>query len=239
MPRPFHFIPLILSLCCLAAIGRADEPARQVRKILFLGNSITRHGPKPSIGWTTDWGMAASAQDKDFVHLVTGSISETTGTTPQVMIKTISGFERQYATYDLEGNLKEAIEFGADLVIVAIGENVPKLVSGKAKAQFADSFRKLLRRLSTDSSTTLVVRSCFWGNQTKDEILRRACLKAGGIFVDIGKLAKDEANFARSERKFTHKGVAAHPGDKGMQAIAHAILSAVEKERPKAKVSTQ
>ena len=43
-------------------------------KILFLGNSITRHGPSQAVGWSGDWGMAASAREKDFVHLVTSSL---------------------------------------------------------------------------------------------------------------------------------------------------------------------
>ena len=33
-------------------------------KILFIGNSITRHEPKPEIGWPYDWGMAASCLKK-------------------------------------------------------------------------------------------------------------------------------------------------------------------------------
>ncbi len=33
--------------------------------VLFVGNSITRHEPKSAIGWEHDWGMAASAKDKD------------------------------------------------------------------------------------------------------------------------------------------------------------------------------
>jgi lysophospholipase L1-like esterase len=233
MFRSFHQIPLILSLCCLVTIGRAADKSvdRPIRKILFLGNSITRHGSKPSIGWTSDWGMAASAQDKDFVHLVTRSISKIEGTVPQVMIKTLSGFERHYATYDLDKELKDSIQFQADLVVVAIGENVSRFESEKSKSQFTDSFGKLLRHLKAGDHPTLVVRSCFWGNPVKDKILRQGCEEVGGIFVDIGKLGKDESNYARSERKFTHKGVAAHPGDKGMRAIANAILGAIKKSQ--------
>jgi len=46
------------------------------RKVLFFGNSITRHAPKADIGWTGDWGMAASSRDKDYVHLVHRAMEE-------------------------------------------------------------------------------------------------------------------------------------------------------------------
>jgi hypothetical protein len=205
--------------------------ARSVRKILFLGNSITRHGPAPAIGWSGDWGMAASAPEKDYVHVVIGALSEAAGTAPEVMIRNIAEFERQYATYDVEEGLKEAFAFGADVVIVAIGENVPSLDSDQAETRFRDSLRRLLRGLQANRRPTIVVRSCFWPNEAKDQILEQSCEEAGGIFVDIGQLGREESNYARSERKFTHDGVAAHPGDQGMQAIADAILAAVNADR--------
>jgi hypothetical protein len=217
-----------LTVCAflLSALGSAFAAGPQ--KVLILGNSITLHGPAPAIGWLGNWGMAASVKEKDFAHLVLSSVSKKTGTAPQAMIKNIAEFERQFATYDVDGKLKEAFAFHADLVIVAIGENVPALTTDKAKLQFADGLRKLLKGLNGDHRPTIVVRSCFWANKAKDQILRQECQAAGGIFVDIGSLGKDEANFARSERKFSHAGVAAHPGDKGMQAIAQAILNAID-----------
>ena len=33
-------------------------------RILFVGNSITLHGPKADIGWDGNWGMAASCQKR-------------------------------------------------------------------------------------------------------------------------------------------------------------------------------
>ena len=37
---------------------------------LFVGNSLTKCRPKPDIGWTNDCGMAASASENDYVHLL-------------------------------------------------------------------------------------------------------------------------------------------------------------------------
>ena len=43
-------------------------------RILFVGNSITKHAPKPSIGWNRDCGMAASSIEHDYVHLIVKKI---------------------------------------------------------------------------------------------------------------------------------------------------------------------
>jgi hypothetical protein len=210
--------------------GPEAKPAA-IRRILFLGNSITLHGPNADIGWTGNWGMAASSEAKDYVHLVAGELARHAGVRPEVMVRNIADFERNYATYDVDRNLKEAFAFDPDLVVLAIGENVPALRSEDAKRQFETGVMNILRCALAKRRPLVVVRSCFWANAAKDEVLRHACREADGIFVDAGPLGRDPANAARSERSFTHDGVAGHPGDQGMKALADAMVRAVLSSR--------
>jgi hypothetical protein len=217
--RRFFFVTL--AFICLAAQASAQT------RVLFLGNSITKHGPKKDIDWSGNWGMAASAEANDYVHLVTKGLTEKSGTAPEVMVKNIADFERTYAGYDVPAKLKEAIDFHADLIILAIGENVPALKSAEEKSKLQSSVTTLLNALKAGKKPTILVRSCFWANAAKDEVLLQACTAVGGIYVNISALSKDESNYARSERPYKHAGVANHPGDKGMAAIAAALVKAV------------
>ncbi len=198
-----------------------------IHRILFLGNSITLHGPKPDIGWTGNWGMAASSEDKDYVHLVTSALARHTGSAPEILVKNIADFERNYAMYDVDGQMKDCFAFDPDLVVLAIGENVSALDSAKAQAQFKTGVMNILRGVLAKRHPLVVVRSCFWADAAKDQALRQACEEAGGRFVNAGPLGQEAANAARSERSFTHDGVATHPGDQGMKALADAIVRAV------------
>lgn len=202
--------------------------ALPVGRVPILGNSITLHGPAEKIGWSGNWGMAASAEGKDFVHVLLGRLAKAAEGQPQSLVRNIADFERQYATYDVAAGLKPAIDFEADLIVLAIGENVPGFKSDDEKAAFTTAVSGLLSKLKGQRQPTVIVRSSFWADAAKDESLRAACETAGGVFVDIGALGRDEANYARSERKIEHAGVAAHPGDKGMQAIADALWKAIE-----------
>jgi lysophospholipase L1-like esterase len=199
----------------------------KVNKVLFLGNSITKHGPSKKVSWTGNWGMAASAEDKDYVHLVLLGLAKEAGAEPKAVIANVAKYEREYATYDLDAGLAKEFAFKPDLVIVAIGENVPTPQDDAAKKALQASISTLLRKLKANGNPTIVVRTCFWPSAPKDAILKKGCAEIGGILVDAGPLGKVEANFARSEREFAHKGVAAHPGDRGMKAIAEAILKAL------------
>ncbi|OYW76719.1 MAG: hypothetical protein B7Z37_07350 [Verrucomicrobia bacterium 12-59-8] len=214
---------LFLTLVFVCATVHASAQS----KVLFLGNSITKHGPKADIDWSGNWGMAASAEATDYVHLVTKALTEKAGAAPEVMVKNIADFERAYTGYDFAAKMKDAIEFKADLIILAIGENVPGLKTAEDKTKLQSSVTALLRSLKGERQPAILVRSCFWANAAKDEALQQACAGVDGIYVNISSLSKDEANYARSERPYKHAGVANHPGDKGMASIAAALVKAL------------
>jgi hypothetical protein len=201
----------------------------RVGKVLFLGNSITLHGPAPKIGWTGNWGMAASAQEKDYVRVLNDRISNAAGGKPQVMVKNIADFERRLNGYNLRDELKQELAFEADVIIIAVGENAPPAKSAESKAQFRKAFAGLLAELKRHGRPTILVRGQFWQDADKDEVMRQSCEEAGGIFVDLSKLGSEESNFARAERPIEHAGVAGHPGDKGMREIADALWLAIQK----------
>ena len=202
----------------------------RVGKILILGNSITLHGPAPGIGWNGNWGMAASAQEKDYVHILLDRITKSAGGKPAVRVRNIADFERGLTDFNLQEGLKEDLAFEADLIVIAIGENVAALATDAAKAKFSAAFSNLLGELKKAGRPTVFVRSQFWANPAKDQIMKKACEAAGGYFVDNTKLGSNEANYARAERKIAHAGVAGHPGDLGMQAIAEALWSEIQKQ---------
>jgi len=201
-----------------------------ISKILILGNSITRHLPKTEIGWTADCGMAASSLEKDYSHLLLQYFAATNNNLElKSEIKNIADFEREYAVYDIVAELKPYEAFNPDVVILAIGENIPLPQTEEARQNLIAALNKLLSWIRKNGNPAIFVRSCFWADSVKDEILRQVCTAAGGTFVDIGMLHKDEANFARSEREFANAGVANHPGDKGMAAIADALWQVIVK----------
>jgi len=214
------------SQTALARLGAAGGG-----KILFLGNSITRHGPKADIGWTNNCGMAATALEKDFVHVLTAAIAKQVGKQPEMRAASLVDFERGYASYDAATKTQPFTDFKADLIILAIGENTPALANATAKTAYKENLVNLLKALKQGSNPVIFVRSCFWANKAKDDCLREAAAATGGVFVDISALGKDEANYARSEQKIKHAGVANHPGDRGMQAIADALFAALKKQK--------
>lgn len=227
---------LVLVSLAWACVVHADEPLRvgklPVGKILFLGNSITLHGPAPQIGWRDNWGMAASAEDRDYVHQLLARIAKASGGTPRSRVRNIADFERTLADFKLLEQLKDELAFEADVVIVAIGENAAAIKTDTDRQRFTTAMDDLLAEVKRHGQPKIFVRSQFWPDAEKDRLLKAACDKAGGVFVDISKLGADPANAASAERKFDHAGVASHPGDKGMAAIAEHLWLAIQGESP-------
>lgn len=232
-------IPAILVMLATTALQAQEEAGKPtptpslgsmpVGRILFLGNSITLHGPAPDIGWTGSWGMAASRQDLDYVHLLHAKITKAAGGKPEVMVRNIAEFERDLSTFAISEQLKKELEFRPNVVVVAIGENASKPETAEARKQFKGSFDNLLAAIEEAGRPRIFVRSQFWADAEKDGLMKEVTLARSHTWIDLSGLV-DESCYARWERKIEHPGVAGHPGDKGMKVIADALFTAMTKE---------
>lgn len=195
-------------------------------KVLFLGNSITLHGSLPEIGSTNVWGMAASAAEKDYVHLVTRGIEKETRCKVDVRVRNLATFERDYRAWDCAKGLSDVAGFDPDYLVIALGENVPNFKTEEDRMAYRKAFRGLIGFFLNNHQkigVKVVVRGVFWPNEEKDNEMAHVASEYAVPFVraDIGA---DVAMTAKGS--FWHDGVQAHPGDRGMQEIADRILSA-------------
>lgn len=193
------------------------------RRILFVGNSITRHAVKESIGWFNDWGMAASAKEKDYVHLIMKAVQKT-DPDAAFCICQAAPWERAYDEGESEFYLFEpAREFHADIIIVRLIENCP--IEGFDKHLFKEEYLKMIHYLNPEGKAQVILTSSFWKREGDDMILE-AAQENDMDFVYLCDLG--ESADTRADGLFEHAGVAHHPGDLGMQKIAERILEKMD-----------
>lgn len=209
------------SLMNAASIEKMDVNTGGV-KVVFIGNSITLHGISARIGWYNEWGMAASAAEKDYVHLVTAAIEKKLNRKTDVRIRNLADFERNFQNYDF-GTNQDLIDFTPEYLVVALGENVAALETEEEQIAYREAFKKLLSGFMNDGAApTAVVRGVFWPNEWKDRMMQEAAAEFNIPFVKAD-FSTDESTKAIG--LFKHEGVQAHPNDKGMAAIAECVLS--------------
>lgn len=188
-------------------------------KLLFLGNSITRHGKKPDIGWYGDYGMAASCEQNDYVHRLIGML-ERDGKKPSYCVCNMSEWESSWDDALLDARYGKAKLFGADVVIVRLGENAKLL---DRAAEFMPHYENLITHFAGDGAR-VAVTDLFWEYEPFDALVKALAKDKGYRFAQIHDLGNSDE--MKATGMFEHAGVAAHPSDKGMQNIAERIYRA-------------
>lgn len=188
-------------------------------KILFLGNSITRHEPAPEIGWYGDWGMAASDIEKDYVHLCKKEILKKY---PNAVFCIVQGsvWERSYRCCNFDDYFIETKNFNPDVIICLISENITN--EDFDTNVFIEQFHNLHNYLSgNNKGTKIIVVSNFFNNEEKSEAIKKYAEKYNARFIYVSDIIKDKENLAKG---YEHKGIQIHPGDRGMEIIASRIM---------------
>lgn len=187
-------------------------------RIMFVGNSITLHAPKPDIGWPHCWGMAASAKEKDYVHLTMERV-RSIDPDPAFCICQVWEWERNFTHgQDYYGNYAHARAFEADVIILRMIENCPK--QDYERELFLEQYDGLFQYLNSTGKAKAIVTTGFWKHPA-DEAIRAWARQHNVPLCDLGELGEQVGMKAIGQ--FAHSGVANHPSDAGMQAISDAI----------------
>ena len=142
-------------------------------RVLFVGNSITRHGPKPDIGWPWDWGMAASSIENDYVHLFMRMLKCLIPGASHRIAQAASWERAYWQGADVLREFESALTPGNDLIVVRIGENI--LPEDMEKYPLEPAFEEMLRFFGKNGGR-LLMTGLFWPNERKQAAMEAAAL---------------------------------------------------------------
>ena len=197
-------------------------------KVVCLGNSLTHHGYLPDVEWYSDWGMAASKPENDYCHVLEREL-QTFNKRTRVHPQNIYPFERNpYCDIDsLIG--KTCAE--ADIIILRICENVSDIDA------FEQNFPRLVE-YCLGITPHVIVSGAFWPHEKKERILVSAAERHALEFVPLSWITYQSDVYPKKgdilydidgkQYPITKEFIITHPNDKGMRAIATALLRAIK-----------
>jgi len=200
-------------------IIRFFNPEGKGKRILFMGNSITLHGYRPKLGWYGEWGMAASGQEKDYVHRVMAAVREK-DPDAAFCICQVAEWEWQYKAGEaVYPRFENARQFRSDVIIMRFVENCPK--QDFEPAAFQAQAKALLQFMDPDGNAQFLCTTGFW-RHPGDSAIARLAQELNAPLIELGDLG--ELDEMKATGLFESRGVSNHPGDLGMETIASRIL---------------
>ena len=195
---------------------------------LAIGNSITSHS-LADYWWNDGVGMAASSEDKDYVHQISRYLEETYDESVKMYAYNfytweVQATDRAEVLQLLDGYLSDKL----DLITIQLSENVHDT------STFEEDCEELYRYVSQKApNAQIIVIDDFWDCGEKALMKENAAQACNVNFVSLENI-KGKAEYQAGlgtivydkdgkEHIIEHEGVASHPGDTGMTYIAEAV----------------
>ena len=185
-------------------------------RILFIGDSLTCVGRGPL--WEEWNGMAATTYSNDFVHLFAAKVQGCISRPVEIFLVTAGPLQQMLDELKAQPNLSP------DLVIYQGGEN------DNFNEAFKNNYRQLLSSFTNTQAKTIVLGD--WWNQDKSNFDRATAKEFGFAFIDLISI-QERPDTKGNGGPLNHPGVAAHPNDVGMKAIADLLNDKLRTEIPR------
>lgn len=198
-------------------------------RILYIGDSITRHGTNEAVrerlGWNHVAGMAASKEENDYAHLLASRIqSVMPGKKVEVYFHSFGG---NGSVADRLEAISRVLDIKPQLVVIQLGEH-EKPENGLDRLE--TTYRQLVRSFNNQHPRPLLLcvgpwnppsGSSPWFHKVEQTMLQ-VCREEGVPFVSVDELAIDESCRGWG----TDPGVKWHPNDRGHYGYADKLFAA-------------
>ena len=195
-------------------------------KVLYIGNSLL-------LGFVTH-GMASYDTSSDYYALVNSYISSK-ASSPTVDRLQANPFEGctsdEEAQEFLDTTLQPLLTSDLDLIVIQLGDNVNTDERNKEFTRSCGMMCSYVRKKCPNARVAWV--AMWYSTEEKQKVVSDACDRYGVTFIDIHDLntaenqSKVGAQYVDSDgqiQTITNPGVATHPGNSGMKAIAERII---------------
>ena len=218
---------LLFSTCSNDAYD--ELPSGPSVKCIVLGNSITSHAICSY--WWGEWGMAASTRNKDFVHNLESKFKFRKLNYNFTPVN-IARWER---SLDIDTVNFFALKiYDYDIIVIRLGENIRDDIDS---VECENALKELVLRIKTiNRSAKLFMTGVFWPNATKETAIMNVASSENIKYINIDKYYTDSNIQAVGNQVYgddgqyhviEHGGVANHPNDAGMNAIASELYKAI------------
>lgn len=225
---------IVTAMSALVLASVASAQSEKKLSVLVVGNSITEHAPSASLGWTGNWGMAATDASKDYYSILQNTVMEQY---PDYEVDFSKAgaytFEKSVTTstdYDYTRIIEACFgtkmkEVNPDIITFQWGDNV-KNCNEESYAYALNQVVDYCREYNPN--VTLIFSQHFYGSAGDDKCLavEDVAKEKGVTYVKLYPVNK-RANLAYDD--FGDTAFSSHPGDKGMELIADIFYTEIKK----------
>ncbi len=197
-----------------------------------LGNSVTCN--EISELWWSNWGMAATTEENDYVHIVSRWLE---GQSAKPVTTTVLDIKKWEVAPDRGAALEDYDKYfneHTDLVTLQTGENITE-----GKETLGVDYPALVQRIKekAPNAQILMLGEVLWPKDDIEAAKHAACDQNGVTFIDVSDFrAAYEGDTFRSSlgtqvygadgnlHAIDNEVVAAHPDDEGMANIAQHFI---------------
>ena len=224
--------------------GQREKQSVYDLRILFWGASTTKHTPNASLGWYGNWGMAASAEENDYVHKLVSYLEEEfypskvtfeviAASTLDVDLTSCTDANKDWTNHVQYREIEETIkQLKPNIIVTAMTGNMGADTSVEVAYNAYKQFYDMMYSYGPD--TIIIAQHCGLSCKVRNDKVIEQLDKdySDKVFFDYHvnpTMKLDPANLAP---EFEHSGVAAHWGDKGHNLVATTCFNLLKPEIP-------